>query len=43
MGDLRINRPARFRRMFWQRPPDITAADIPGIGHNGGPPLRDGE
>ncbi len=39
MGDLRINRPARFRRMFWQRPADITAADIPGIGHNGGPPL----
>ena len=39
MGDLRINRPARFRRMFWERPRDISAADIPGIGHNGGPPL----
>jgi hypothetical protein len=39
MGDLRINRPARFRRMFWERPRDINAADIPGIGHNGGPPL----
>ena len=39
MGDLRINRPARFRRMFWQRPADITAGDIAGIGHNGGPPL----
>jgi len=39
MGDLRINRPPRFRRMFWQRPADISAADIPGIGHNGGPPL----
>ena len=39
MGDSRINRPARFRRMFWQRPLDITAADIPGMGHNGGPPL----
>ena len=39
MGDLRINRPARFRRMFWQRPAEISASDIPGIGHNGGPPL----
>lgn len=39
MGDSRINRPARFRRMFWQRPSDITAGEIPGIGHNGGPPL----
>ena len=39
MGDLRINRPARFRRMFWQRPADIVAGDIPGMGHNGGPPL----
>ena len=39
MGDLRINRPARFRRMFWQRPADIVAGDIPGTGHNGGPPL----
>ena len=27
--------------MFWQRPADIIAADIPGIGHNGGPPLDD--
>ena len=27
--------------MFWQRPPDITAGDIAGIGHNGGPPLDD--
>lgn len=39
MGDSRINRPPRYRRMFWQRPREITAADIPGIGHNGGPPL----
>ena len=39
MGDSRINRPARFHRMFWQRPLDITAADIPRMGHNGGPPL----
>ena len=39
MGDLRINRPPRFRRMFWQRPADITSTDIAGIGHNGGPPL----
>lgn len=39
MGDSRINRPARFRRMYWQRPRELTAADIPGIGHNGGPPL----
>ncbi len=39
MGDLRINRPPRFRRMFWQRPAEISAADIPGMGHNGGPPL----
>ena len=39
MGDLRINRSPRFRRMFWQRPAEIAAADIPGIGHNGGPPL----
>ena len=38
MGDLRINRP-RFRRIMTQRPPEISAADIPGIGHNGGPPL----
>jgi hypothetical protein len=39
MGDLRINRPARFRRMFWQRPAEIGASDIAGMGHNGGPPL----
>jgi hypothetical protein len=38
MGDLRINRP-RFRRMVSQRPREISAGDIPGIGHNGGPPL----
>ena len=25
--------------MFWQRPVDISANDIAGIGHNGGPPL----
>lgn len=36
MGDLRINRPRRIRT---SRPPEISAADIPGIGHNGGPPL----
>jgi hypothetical protein len=41
MGDSRINRPARFRRMVWQRPAEISAADIAGIGHNGGPPLDD--
>ena len=39
MGDSRINRPPRYRRMFWQRPAEITAGDIPGMGHNGGPPL----
>ena len=39
MGDLRINRPARFRRMFWQRPAELSSGDIPGMGHNGGPPL----
>ena len=39
MGDLRINRP-RFRRIAALRPPEITAADIPGLGHNGGPPLE---
>jgi hypothetical protein len=38
MGDLRINRP-RFRRFASQRPPEISPAEIPGIGHNGGPPL----
>ena len=38
MGDLRINRP-RFVRLKTRRPPEITAEDIPGIGHNGGPPL----
>ena len=41
MGDLRINRPARFRRMYWQRPAEIKAGDIAGIGHNGGPPLAE--
>ncbi|MEO6015128.1 MAG: hypothetical protein ABIQ30_16285 [Devosia sp.] len=39
MGDSRINRPARFRRMFWQRPTEISGSEIAGIGHNGGPPL----
>jgi hypothetical protein len=38
MGDLRINRPPR-RRVVSLRPAEITAADIPGLGHNGGPPL----
>jgi hypothetical protein len=38
MGDLRINRP-RYLRIRSQRPPELTAADIPGLGHNGGPPL----
>src|SRR5882724_3670118 len=38
MGDLRINRPPR-RRFTSTRPPEITAADIPGPGHNGGPPI----
>lgn len=37
MGDLRINRPPR--RIRTSRPPEISAADIPGMGHNGGPPL----
>jgi hypothetical protein len=37
MGDLRINRPRRIRT---QRPAEISAADIAGIGHNGGPPLE---
>ena len=36
MGDLRINRPSRIRS---RRPAELTAADIPGMGHNGGPPL----
>ena len=36
MGDLRINRPRRIRT---SRPPEISASDIPGLGHNGGPPL----
>ena len=40
MGDLRINRP-RFRRIQSNRPAEISAADIPGMGHNGGPPLDD--
>jgi hypothetical protein len=39
MGDLRINRP-RFRRIQTSRPAEISAADIPGMGHNGGPPLE---
>lgn len=38
MGELRINRP-RFRRPVPPRPAEIAPADIPGIGHNGGPPL----
>jgi hypothetical protein len=38
MGELRINRP-RLRRALPPRPPDLTAGDIAGIGHNGGPPL----
>ena len=38
MGDLRINRP-RFVRLKSTRPAEITADDIPGMGHNGGPPL----
>jgi hypothetical protein len=37
MGELRINRPRRVRSL---RPAEITASDIPGIGHNGGPPLE---
>lgn len=40
MGDLRFNRPPR-RRLGTPRPPEISAHDIPGIGHNGGPPLDD--
>jgi hypothetical protein len=32
MGEARFNR-SRFR------PPEITPADLPGLGHNGGPPL----
>ena len=38
MGDLRINRP-RYLRSLVRRPAEISAGDIPGIGHNGGPPL----
>jgi hypothetical protein len=38
MGELRINRP-RFRRPVPPRPAELTAADIAGLGHNGGPPL----
>ncbi len=38
MGDLRFNRPPR--RLGSPRPPEITAGDLPGIGHNGGPPLE---
>ncbi len=37
MGDLRINRPRYVRSI--PRPLGISAADIPGMGHNGGPPL----
>jgi hypothetical protein len=38
MGDARLNRmPRRRRSTPW--PAEITVADIPGIGHNGGPPL----
>jgi hypothetical protein len=36
LGDLRINRPSRIRS---RRPAELTAADIPVMGHNGGPPL----
>jgi hypothetical protein len=39
MGDLRINRP-RSLRIKPGRPAELTAADIPGMGHNGGPPLE---
>jgi len=39
MGEARFNRSA-YRRYGLKRPPEITAADIPGIGHNGGPPLE---
>lgn len=38
MGDLRLNRPPR-RRLQSLRPTEITADDVAGIGHNGGPPL----
>ena len=37
MGDLRINRPRRIPAI---RPRELSAADIPGMGHNGGPPLE---
>lgn len=41
MGELRINRP-RFLRSRVARPPGLTAGDIlPGLGHNGGPPLEE--
>ena len=41
MGDLRVTRPPR-RRFALARPREITADDIvPGLGHNGGPPLDD--
>ena len=39
MGDLHLNRPPH-RRLGIARPPEITAADIPGMGHNGGPPMQ---
>lgn len=38
MGEARFNRPPR-RRLSGPRPREITATDIAGIGHNGGPPL----
>jgi hypothetical protein len=39
MGEARFNRSAH-RRFVLRRPPELAAADIPGIGHNGGPPLE---
>lgn len=38
MGDVRFNRMPRRRRLV-PFPAEITADDIPGMGHNGGPPL----
>lgn len=40
MGDNRINR-GRPSRFHFPRVPDIRPEDIPGMGHNGGPPLED--
>jgi hypothetical protein len=40
MGDARFNRPPRRLRGI-APPPEIVAADIAGIGHNGGPPLEE--